>query len=112
MAYTATLGNLYDDKYVYLWLTEQTWSEPWAYKKFNTGSNDYSKRFVRRGVLPGDGNTSLIVNAPPNVDSTNNTRYIIQPTTLTDSPSDCTNPSRKNHFKRDDVNRGIYFPCF
>lgn len=85
--------NLYDANYVYLWLTEQTWSEPWAYKKFNSGSNDYSMRFVRRCVLPGDGNTSLIINDPPNLNSTNNTNYIVQPTTLTDSPSDCSSAS-------------------
>jgi hypothetical protein len=86
--------NLYDSNYAYLWITEQTFSEPWAYKKFNSGSNDFSMRFVRRCVLPGDGNTSVIVNPPPSQNSTNNTQFIIQPQTLTNSSGDCTAPSK------------------
>jgi hypothetical protein len=86
--------NLYDSNYAYLWVTEQTFAEPWAYKKFNSGSNDYSMRFVRRCVLPGDSSTSVIVNPPPSQNGTNNTQFIIQPQTPTGSPSDCTAPSK------------------
>jgi hypothetical protein len=91
--------NLYDQSYIYLWVTEQTWSEPWAYKKFNSGSNDYSMQLARRCVLPGDGQTSLIIVPPPTVNSTNNTHYIIQPKTYTDSPSDCTAASSSSDLK-------------
>jgi hypothetical protein len=86
--------NLYDANYLYLWITEQTFAEPWAYKRFNSGSSDFSMRFVRRCVSPGDGNTSVIVNPPPADNSANNTQFIIQPETPTDSPSDCTAQSR------------------
>jgi hypothetical protein len=93
--------NLYDSQYIYLWVTEQSWADPWAYKKFNSGSNDYSMRLARRCVVPGDGNTSVIVNAPPSVDSSNNTNYINQPATLPPTPSsaDCTAPSSSANLK-------------
>ncbi len=93
--------NLYDSQYIYLWVTEQSWADPWAYKKFNSGSNDYSMRLARRCVVPGDGNTSVIVNAPPSVDPNNNTNYINQPATLPSTPSsaDCTAPSSTANLK-------------
>jgi hypothetical protein len=91
--------NLYDQNFIYLWVTEQTWSEPWAYKKFNSGSSDYSMQLTRRCVLPGDGATSLIIVQPPSMNSSNNTHYIIQPTTLTNSAADCKAASSTSDLK-------------
>jgi hypothetical protein len=91
--------NLYDQNFVYLWVTEQTWSEPWAYKKFNSGSNDYSMQLTRRCVLPGDGDTSLIIVPPPSVNPSHNTQYTTQPTKPTNSSADCTAASSTSDLK-------------
>jgi hypothetical protein len=91
--------NLFDTSYVYLWITEYSgasewWSDPYAYKAFNNGSSNYSMRFTRRCVVPGDnGATSQLVNSPS---GTYATQFYFVPKSgdnPTDSPTDCGSSS-------------------
>lgn len=49
--------NLYDGNYIYQWITENVWGDPYTYKKFNNGSGsstaDYSFRWAPRCGTPG-----------------------------------------------------------
>lgn len=46
--------NLYDDEYVYSWITEMRWFDPYSYKKFKFNTNvPMTKRWVHAG-LPGE----------------------------------------------------------
>jgi hypothetical protein len=76
--------NLFDDNYVYLWITENNWGDAYSYKEFtNNGSTPYSMLLTRRCVVPGDdGATSQLVNDPPG-DGTYTTDFYFVP-----NPSD------------------------
>lgn len=91
--------NLYDSKYIYQWITEVTWTDPYQYKKFNNGTGnstaDYSFRWAPRCGTPG---SSSMWNPPtPNVQ--NNTRFEIHPQTPTSqpSPTECTLPDQVDY---------------
>jgi hypothetical protein len=45
--------DLFDTNYVYLWITEIDWNNPYSYKAFNSDNNNYSFPFVPRCALPG-----------------------------------------------------------
>jgi hypothetical protein len=45
--------DLFDMNYVYLWITEVDWNNPYSFKKFNSNSSDYSFRFAPRCGVPG-----------------------------------------------------------
>lgn len=55
--------NLYDSNYVYQWITENVWTDPNTFKKFNNGSGsptaDYSMRWAARCAAPGGENSSF-----------------------------------------------------
>lgn len=91
--------NLFDDNYVYLWITEyagskEWWTDPYAYKAFNNGSTNYTMRLTRRCVVPGDdGTTSQLVNAPS---GTYATRFLFVPqsgNSPTYTSTDCNSSS-------------------
>jgi hypothetical protein len=69
-AYPADV-DLFDSNYIYLWITEIDWNNPYAFKKFNSDSNDYSFRFAPRCGVPGQ---VTLDNPAPNdpTDPTNN----------------------------------------
>jgi hypothetical protein len=85
--------NLYDSKYIYQWITEVTWTDPYQYKKFNNGSGsstaDYSFPWAPRCGTPG----SSSIWTPP-TGTQYNTRFEIHPQTPapSPSPSECTAP--------------------
>lgn len=82
--------NLFDDNYVYLWITENLWTDPWSYKEFTNSSTPYSMLFTRRCAVPGDnGTTSQLVNDPKG-GGTYTTEFYIVPTTPKTVPGDCT----------------------
>jgi hypothetical protein len=89
--------NLFDDNYVYLWITENNWGDAYSYKAFNNTETNNSMLFTRRCVVPGDdGTTSVLVNdpCPPGDTScpTYATRFYIVPNTsdgFTYTSSDC-----------------------
>jgi len=45
--------DLFDMSYIYLWVTETDWNNPYSFKKFNSGNSDYSFRFAPRCGVPG-----------------------------------------------------------
>lgn len=45
--------DLFDTSYIYLWITETDWNNPYSFKKFNSGNSDYSFRFAPRCGVPG-----------------------------------------------------------
>ena len=87
--------NLYDSNYIYQWITENVWGDPYTYKKFNNGSGsstaDYSFRWAPRCGTPG----SWSVWNPPPPAVPNNTRFEIHPTNTSSNPNssvECTLP--------------------
>ena len=89
--------NLFDDNYVYLWITENNWGDAYSYKAFNNGSSNNSMLFTRRCVVPGDGGaTSVLVNYPPNTPGeTNTTEYFTVPSgNPTYTSSDCNSSTQ------------------
>jgi hypothetical protein len=63
--------DLFDANYIYLWITEIDWNNPYSFKKFNSDSSDYSFRFAPRCGVPGE--VTLDDPAPNNAsDPTNN----------------------------------------
>jgi hypothetical protein len=98
--------NLYDQNYIYLWITERggtaaEWNDAYAFKKFNYNNSDYTLPFVRRCVMPGDGITSNVQVPPPPTSSATSTNFQIHPATgdaLTNTSADCTpNPQPPNN---------------
>lgn len=76
--------NLYDDKYIYQWVTElqswngnNHWNDPASCKKFNNSSQDskadFSMRWAPRCATPGASNGSFWNSPPPG--QPNNTNY-------------------------------------
>ncbi len=63
--------DLFDTSYIYLWITEIDWNNPYSFKKFNSDSSDYSFRFAPRCGVPGE---VTLDNPAPNdpSDPTNN----------------------------------------
>ena len=45
--------DLFDTNYIYLWITEVDWNNPYSFKKFNSGNSDYSYHFAPRCGVPG-----------------------------------------------------------
>jgi hypothetical protein len=45
--------DLFDTSYIYLWVTEIDWNNPYAYKKFNSNNSNYSFPFAPRCAVPG-----------------------------------------------------------
>jgi hypothetical protein len=45
--------DLFDTNYIYLWITEIDWNNPYSFKKFNSDNNDYNYRFAPRCGVPG-----------------------------------------------------------
>jgi hypothetical protein len=43
--------NNYDDKYIYLWITELNWGDPWSFKPFNQST----VKLAPRCIQPGNG---------------------------------------------------------
>jgi hypothetical protein len=83
--------NLFDDNYVYLWITENAWGDAYSYKAFNNGSSNNSMLFTRRCVAPGDnGSTSQLVNNEPGNGSNTTQFYIVPESTLTYTSGDCS----------------------
>lgn len=87
--------NLYDGNYIYQWITENVWSDPYTYKKFNNGSGsstaDYSFRWAPRCGAPG----SWSVWNPPPSSQPYNSRFEIHPTDTSSHPNssvECTMP--------------------
>ena len=68
--------NLFDDNYIYLWITEYNWNDPHTYKKFTYNTNMPLARRCAKGGYPGSTIT------------VNNTWY--------DLHTDCSHYSRKN----------------
>lgn len=70
--------DLYDQQYVYQWVTELNWSTDSECKKFNNGSQqsnaDYSFRWVPRCAKPG---SSSMWNPPPPAQPNNSNYYTI-----------------------------------
>jgi hypothetical protein len=101
-AYPADV-DLFDTNYVYLWITETDWNNPYSFKKFNSDDNDYNFTFTPRCATPGD--TTLDIPAPNDPsDPTNNpsTAFEIIPSNVysgglidttneTFTSTDCTN---------------------
>lgn len=89
--------NLFDDNYVYLWITENVWGDAYSYKAFNNGSSNNSMMFTRRCVVPGDdGTTSVLVDSPKG-DGTNTTEYFTVPSgTPAYTSSDCNTSTQKD----------------
>jgi hypothetical protein len=91
--------NLYDSSYIYQWITEVTWTDPYQYKKFNNGTGtstaDFSFRWTPRCGTPGS--TSFW--NPPTPGVQNNSRYELHPKTPTDSPSfsECSLPAEEKY---------------
>jgi hypothetical protein len=87
--------NLYDSNYIYQWITEVTWSDPYQYKKFNNESgsstSDYSFPWAPRCGTPGSWS---LWNTPTATGSQFSTYFEIHPQTPTSSPSpsECTLP--------------------
>jgi hypothetical protein len=92
--------NLYDDNYIYQWVTElddwdgvNHWNDPTSCKKFNNGfdtsTSDFSMRWASRCAAPG-GENSTIWNSPPPSEpySTNYYTYIDQ---VIQSPQNLSN---------------------
>jgi hypothetical protein len=79
--------NLYDGNYIYQWITENVWTDPYTYKKFNNGmsgsTSDYSMRWAPRCGAPG----SWSIWNPPTSNVQNNTRFEIHPTDTASHPN-------------------------
>lgn len=57
--------QLYDDKYVYLWITELTWDDPHTFKKFHTATGGdksfpFAPRYVALTTIPQKVSTITI----------------------------------------------------
>ena len=91
--------NLYDSNYIYQWITEVTWTDPYQYKKFNNGTGsptaDFSFRWAPRCGTPG---SSSMWN-PPTPGVQNNSRFEIHPQNPTQQPSmsECTLPYKESY---------------
>ena len=88
--------NLYDDNYIYQWITEVSWTDPYEYKKFNNGTGsstaDFSFRWSPRCGTPGSDSFWT----PPTNDQQFNSRYETHPATPTNPPSfsECSAPAK------------------
>jgi len=51
--------DLFDTTYIYLWITEIDWNNPYAYKKFNSNNNDKSFPFAPRCAVPGQATIQI-----------------------------------------------------
>jgi hypothetical protein len=48
--------NLFDNNYIYLWITEYNWNDPHTYKKFTYNTNMPIAPRLREGWVPGINN--------------------------------------------------------
>ncbi len=91
--------NLYDSNYIYQWITEVTWTDPYQYKKFNNGTGsstaDFSFRWAPRCGTPGSSNMWN----PPTAGAQYNSRFEIHPQNPTQQPSmsECSLPYKESY---------------
>jgi hypothetical protein len=95
--------DLFDSSYIYLWITETDWNNPYSFKKFNSNHSDYSFPFAPRCGVPGQ--VTIEIPQPDNINNpTNNpsTAFEIFPANVysgslidssneTFTSTDCTN---------------------
>lgn len=103
--------DLFDGTYIYLWITETDWNNPYSFKKFNSGNSDYSYRFAPRCGVPGQITLQNPVPAaypkdPPTKPSSPSTAFEILPANVytsnglidssneTFTSADCKNPPK------------------